>query len=255
MQIGIVINPDRPSGKSLLPEVRKWLQKKGVGLLDEPEINRADIVLAMGGDGTLLKTARLIGGLDIPILGVNLGSLGFLTEVVEGDIFSALESVLNNNYRVEERMALSIEIDENRTAALNDIVLSAEEVGRMIKLDVVVGGDYLSEMTCDGLIVSTPTGSTAYSLSAGGPIVVPTLNAVIVTPVCAHTLSMRPMVLPPESVVKVKTTKGRSSVCCDGQVKFPVDGEIKVERGEHTIKLIRLGVPFFEILRKKLSWG
>ncbi len=255
MQIGIVINPKKPSAERLLNEVSKWLDKKDIAVLKEDNIKKADIALAMGGDGTLLKTARLIGNLNIPILGVNLGSLGFLTEVPEEDVFPALERILSGKYRVEERMTLEVEINKEKTIALNDIVVSTDEAGRMLNLDVSVDGDYLSRISCDGLIISTPTGSTAYSLSSGGPIIIPTLDVIIMTPVCAHTLSMRPLVLSPDSRVEITALKGNPVVCFDGQVKVPMDDKIMVEKGGHTVKLIRLGAPFFEILRKKLGWG
>lgn len=257
MRVGLVVNPNKPSSKILVPKITSWLKEKGVTVLEEPDVSSADIVLALGGDGTFLRVARLVDPYDIPILGVNLGGLGFLTDIKEEDVFTALELVLKNDYRLEERITLSLNIMDKSLFALNDVVVSTVKVGRMINLQLSVDGKHLSEISCDGLIIATPTGSTAYSLSAGGPIVFPHLNVILVTPICAHTLSMRPLILSSKSTLTVTSISGKSMACCDGQVKLPVDTgvPVTVKTGEHTIKLIKFDMSYFEILRRKLGWN
>jgi NAD+ kinase len=257
MRVGIVVNPNKPSSKVFVPKIISWLRKRDATVLDESELPSADIVLALGGDGTFLRVARLIESYDIPILGVNLGSFGFLTDIKEEDVFTALESVLKNNYGIEERITLALNVADRSLFALNDVVISTDVVGRMIDLQISVDGNYLSEISCDGLIIATPTGSTAYSLSAGGPIVFPLLDVILITPICAHTLSMRPLVLSPKTTITLTPIRGKSTACCDGQVKLPVNNgvPITVKTGKHTIKLIKFDMPFFEILRRKLGWN
>ncbi len=257
MRFGIVANLNKPQSEILVPKVTSWLEERGETVVDESDLLSADIVLAMGGDGTFLKAARIVTVKDIPILGINLGSFGFLTDVTLEEVFSALELILKNDYKVEERITLSINIESKVLFALNDVVISTNEVGRMIGLAVSVNGQYLSEISCDGLIIATPTGSTAYSLSAGGPIVYPLSDTILITPICAHTLSMRSLILPPESTIKVTPKQGKSMACCDGQIRIPINNgiPINVRKGEHTTKLIKLDISFFAILRKKLGWN
>ncbi len=257
MRFGLVVNMNKPTSKVLVPKVTSWLKERDVTVVDETDVLSADIVLAMGGDGTFLRAARFVAERDIPILGINLGSFGFLTDITSEDVFKALRLVLENNYKIEERISLKTKIEDKVLFALNDVVVSSNEVGRMIELEVSVNDEYLSDISSDGLIISTPTGSTAYSLSAGGPIVYPLLDEIILTPICAHTLSMRPLIISSGSNIRIITTNGKSVVCCDGQVKITVNDKIPIEvnKGEHTIKLINLDVSFFEILRKKLGWS
>jgi len=257
MRVGIVVNPNKPSGKILVPKITSWLKERGVTVLDESKVLSADIILALGGDGTFLRAARLVELYDIPILGVNLGSFGFLTDIKEEDVFTALELVLKNDYKIEERITLSLNLGDRNLFALNDVVISTNEVGRMIGLQISVDGKHLSEISCDGLIIATPTGSTAYSLSAGGPIVFPLLNVMLITPICAHTLSMRPLILPSKSMITLIPIQGKPTICCDGQVKLSVNNgtPITIKAGEHTTKLIKFDMSFFEILQRKLGWN
>lgn len=257
MRFVIIANPDKPKAKIIVPQIIAWLDERGIEILDESEAQSADIVLALGGDGTFLKAARIVAKHDIPILGINLGSFGFLTDIPSEGVFSALKNVLQKRYKIEERIALSVNFEDVELFALNDVVVSTNEIGRMINLRVSVNEEYLSDISSDGLIISTPTGSTAYSLSAGGPIVYPLLEAIILTPICAHTLSMRPLILSSESRITIKPTEGKSIVCCDGQVKITVkEGtELKVNKAEHKVKLIKLKISFYEILRRKLGWN
>ncbi len=257
MRFALIANPKKPISKSMIAQVSSWLKERGITVLDEKDALSADIVLAMGGDGTFLKAARIVANRGIPILGINLGSFGFLTDITSDGVFSALEHVLRSEYKIEERITLTVMIADEKLFALNDVVISTDEVGRMIGLIVSVNDDYLSDISSDGLITSSPTGSTAYSLSSGGPIVYPLLDAIILTPICAHTLSMRPLILPSDSKITIVPTDGNSIVCCDGQIKLPVKNDIPLEikKGENNVRLIKIGTSFFDILRRKLGWN
>jgi len=237
--------------------------KAGARLGDPAQI---DALLTLGGDGTLLRGARYLHGRDIPILGVNLGRLGFLTSCQSEDFASALEHLSGGEYVAQPRMALSARaIDTSGNVrdtwrALNDIVLHKGGFARVVRLNIAVDGDSIGTYAADGVVISTPTGSTGYSLSAGGPVVVPTVESIVITPVSAHTLAVRPLVLPPDSEVTIETTETVTEllVTVDGQVGSSfVEGEqLKVRRSEFPVRIIRFpGATFFERLRMKLGWG
>jgi len=232
----------------------------------ESAARAARIVVSLGGDGTLLASARAVGSAETPILGVNLGSLGFLTETRREEVSRVLELALDGKARVQERRALEVLMDgvdaDGKQVALNDIVLSKSSLARLFSLSVFVDGEWMSDYRADGLIISSPTGSTAYNLAAGGPLVVPGVDALIVNPICPHSLSQRPLILPGESEVAVSITQGQRpsnvQVTLDGQVGFPIeDGErVTVRRARHVVRLVRPpGRSFFNILRDKLGWG
>ncbi|MFT5513902.1 MAG: NAD+ kinase [Rhodothermales bacterium] len=227
-----------------------------------PLTSACDIILSFGGDGTLLNTAHEIGDVGTPILGVNHGRLGFLASLEEAQLETAVEALQDGNYRVEKRMVLEASAegcDLPHTWALNEFVIQRSGDASLLAIGVSVDGTPLNTYWADGLIMATPTGSTAYNLAVGGPIVVPASQAIVMTPIAAHTLTVRPLVLPSSVTIEatiedggpfVFTADGRGTVIEDGSV------HIKVRRAEHTVNLIRLpGSDFFQTLRTKLMWG
>jgi len=236
----------------------------GVAAEDIP--SRADMVVVLGGDGTLISTARTIGERDIPILGVNLGSLGFLTEIALDELYPALEKCLHGDYRVSERIMLRAVVvrDGRETAShlvLNDVVVNKGALARIVDLKTRVNSFHLTTFKADGLIISTPTGSTGYSLSAGGPIINPSMNCIVITPICPHTLTNRPLVIGDNSVVEVTVNSLDDEdiyLTLDGQVGLELkSGDmIRVCRASHTAKLVMSKErDYFAVLRTKLKWG
>jgi NAD+ kinase len=281
MRLAILVNPRKQRVREVLSDVISALVSRGVQVtvaaeqeadLVSPDVPRApegelwqhgDVLVALGGDGTLLRAARVVGEHEIPILGVNLGSLGFLTEATETEMIPALERVLGRRYTLEKRMMLEarIEGDDRPFRALNDIVISSRSSLRMVEVTLRVNQDYVATYWTDGMILSTPTGSTAYSLAAGGPIVCPSVEVIVASPICPHTLAMRPLILPATSVVEVKVRCKRGEdivLVSDGQVSEVVPSEttVAVRKSKVYVHLVRSGRrSFFEILRTKLKWG
>jgi NAD+ kinase len=225
-----------------------------------------DALLTLGGDGTLLRGARLIASHQVPILGVNMGRLGFLTCCAPDQIVGALDSLARKDYIAEPRITLAATIDGpegdvlHSWIALNDVVVHKGGVARIASLKVRVNGQAVATYAADGIVISTPTGSTAYSLSAGGPVVFPTLESILITPVSPHTLAIRPLLLPAESEITVQRDDGPNElmVTVDGQVasNFGRDETLRVHRASRPILIIRFpGTNFFGTLRKKLGWG
>lgn len=278
---GICLKPGQEDVADLARELEKWLVDRGVEVLLDPEAGRSassrgvprgelagrvDLLVVLGGDGTLLAVARAVGARDVPLLGVNLGTLGFLTETARDDLFPALESVLAGRFAIEERMRIEVSVDRGRERldqyiALNDAVISNTALSRLVHLETRAEGGPVTIYHADGLIVSTPTGSTAYSLSAGGPLVLPALEAILLTPICAHTLTQRPLVLPATLVIEVRvqdTRGGQVHLTVDGQVGLDLEeGDcVTVRRSAHPTRLL---VPpernRFGVLRAKLRWG
>jgi|WetSurMetagenome_2_1015567.scaffolds.fasta_scaffold10683_3 NAD+ kinase len=221
-----------------------------------------DIVISIGGDGTILRIARLVSGHATPILGINLGKLGFLAEVSLDDLDDCITEILNGNYTIEERMMLHAHMNHSKEClyALNDIVLSQTDSSRMFNVQTFVNGEFLSKFTCDGTIVATPTGSTAYMLSNGGPIVTPANHSLLINPICPHSLSARTVVVPEESTItlKVQTAHGKMRITADGQsqifARLPL--EVTIERSSLVTKLVkRVNTSYYEVLRRKLHWG
>src|SRR5437879_5980842 len=201
-RVVVVTKPKQPQVARVAAELVQWFKGKKIAASIEPEAaTKADLALVVGGDGTLLAAARLLGDRQIPILAINHGGLGFLTEVTLEEMYPAIERVLAGQFITEHRMMMDVEFSRAdkrvaRDRALNDIVINKGTLSRMIELESRVDGQYVSKFRADGLIVATPTGSTAYNLSAGGPIIFPTMSAMIITPICSHTLTNRPIVLP-----------------------------------------------------------
>jgi NAD+ kinase len=224
----------------------------------------ADALVVLGGDGTLLAASHLVER-SIPVLGVNFGSLGFLTEITLPELYPTLESVLAGKYRYEERRMLRARVERAGAQqlegdVLNDVVVTKADLARIIELDVSVDGSFVSAFRADGLIVSSPTGSTAYNLAAGGPILHPQLDAVVLTPICPHMLTNRPLVVSDRAAVEVRlraAREGEVHVTLDGQRGLPLTGGdvVTVTRSPRTIRLVKPARDFFEVLRTKLKWG
>ncbi|MGD2136778.1 MAG: NAD(+) kinase [Gammaproteobacteria bacterium] len=236
-----------------------------------PAVDRAtlaeqcDLAIVVGGDGTLLNAARWLAESEISVLGVNLGRLGFLVDVLPEDMEPLLEEILTGNYLVEERALLHAAVSRDgevmsENTALNDVIVHKKDIARLIELDTWIDGNFLSANRADGLIAATPTGSTAYALSGGGPILHPGLQALTLVPICPHTLSNRPIVIPDRSVIEIRVHEGRleAQLSCDGQVGQvlrPGD-RITLRRHDSTLRLLHPpGHDFFSILRKKLRWS
>ncbi len=304
-RVGIIANPARPVIAGLIPELvrlvtsRSGKPKLASGLAaaaGEKEAHRAcvivdsddrtvedvDWVIAIGGDGTLLKTARLVGASGTPILGVNSGKLGFMMQTTPGDLADALERVFDGRYTLDKRLVLQGRIangasEEAATAstgeasgaghvvagtfsALNDIVIDKGAICRVIELGIYINEEYVNDVMADGLIVSTPTGSTAYSLAAGGPILAPDMEAMVMSPICPHTLSNRAMVLAARDRIRIEVRADHPDLLLtvDGQENVVIQPGSTVElyRADHTIHLIRFtDRSFYDVLRTKLKWG
>jgi NAD+ kinase len=226
---------------------------------------QADLIIALGGDGTLLNIAPLVERPDVPILGVNLGGLGFITEVAVDELEGVLAKTLEGDYEVEKRMTLEVRIKSKKSKprrfrVLNDAVIAKGARSRIIDLETHVGDDYLCTYRADGLIISTPTGSTAYSLASGGPILEPTLGAIVVTPICPHTLTNRPIVVPSDAPIHVTLRSFGDTVILipDGQKGTRLNNGDEVEARDYGLPVSLIKLPsrsYYEILREKLKWG
>jgi NAD+ kinase len=279
--IGILIKPGFLHAKTHLQELVPWLKSRGVAPLLDPTSAEllgepvsypkremaaiADLLVVLGGDGTMLAAARLVEGRPTPILGVNMGGLGFLTEVTPDGIYKALESIFAGAYTVEERLMLRARISRHGqqvggATVLNDVVVSKGTLTRMVQMEIQINSQFVTGLRGDGLIISTPTGSTAYSLSSGGPILNPSVHAVILTPICPHTLTNRPIVIPQDASVEVSIVSREEGAMAtfDGQVGISLRHEdiIEVSASDHYAKLVRFPErTFYEVLRQKLKWG
>lgn len=278
--VGLVVKRERPEAIAIARTLTRFLRTRNKTPVADSETakkigsnpverhhlaDHADLIVVLGGDGTLLGVARMVASEGIPILGVNLGGLGFLTEVTSGEAQAALGRVLAGDYEVDRRMMLEAIVDrasEERPQtfqAFNDVVVGKSPLGRMLDLEVFADKTPFCTYRADGLIIATPTGSTAYALSAGGPIVYPTLNAIVLAPICPHTLSNRPVVLPDsfEIEIHVKAPDHDTTFTVDGQESSQLgpSDTIKIHRGRHAVSLIRSAHPYFEIWRDKLHWG
>jgi NAD+ kinase len=280
-RIGMILKRADPRVQGVVADVIPWLVSRGLEVfLDQAPIlpqpvslnivpqgelaSKVDVVTVFGGDGTLLYAARILAESGVPILGINLGSLGFLTEVKPEEIHSALENLLSGEYQLQERMLLDVEISKKsqpviRYLALNDAVINKGTLARIIDLEVSINSQLVTVTRSDGLIISTPTGSTGYSLSAGGPILYPTLAAFIITPICPHTLTNRPVVVSDGAVVGVCLRHGADvMLTVDGQIGMPLqEGDcLRVRKAAPVIRLVQTKEsPFFRLLREKLKWG
>lgn len=243
-------------------ELASTLDVKGCPVKDIPV--RSDVIIVFGGDGTLLSVARLVGSRLVPILGVNLGGLGFITELGRDELCENIDMVFSEECCFEQRIMLLADVYRGRKKiaqhnALNDVVLNKSALSRMFELDLDIDGQYVSSFRADGLVISTPTGSTAHSLSAGGPILYPTLETFLITPICPHTLTSRPIVLPDTLHIEISIKSGDDVyLTMDGQVGVPLEtnDRIKIKKADYKTKFLTLhDRDYFKILRTKLKWG
>lgn len=280
LTVGIIVNPEKPKAHDVASQLLHLLEEKKVKVYIEPEVaerfNRLEIqltkeqfphhvqmIFVLGGDGTLLGIARQFAPYDIPILGINVGYLGFLSEAEPEDLSSAVDRLLDGDYYIEERLMLEAEMIRDGKVlkhgiALNDVGIAKGSFSRMIDSSVYMDGMFVGKYSGDGVIISTPTGSTAYSLSCGGPIVSPDIQTILLTPICPHTLTSRPMVLPAESILEVKVFAHHTEmgVTIDGQLGYELQsGDIvRIQRSKHRTQLIKWKErSFFEVVRKKLQ--
>ncbi len=279
--VGIMAKPNVAEAHQIVPRLLAWLEERGIEVrIDEetaaytanrPALPResvpegCDLIVVLGGDGTLLSAARAIGEREIPLFAANLGGLGFLTAITIDELFPELERAFRNEHRIGKRKLLEAEVVRNRTVvaryhALNDVVIAKPALARMIDLDAWVDNQFVCAYKVDGLIVCTPTGSTAYSLSAGGPIIFPRVPAICLTPICPHMLTNRPVIVPETSVVQVLCGNKHEAayLTIDGQVGEPLREEDRVvcRSSRNALHLIRPPrMMFFDVLRQKLKWG
>ncbi len=279
--VGLISKPGIPHASTIVSDLVAWWKKRGVetrldhesarylgghGGLDREQVPQdTQLVIVLGGNGTLLAAARAVAGREIPILPVNLGGLGFLTAVTLDQLYPELECALSGEQRIVPRRMLHGEVVRDGKTfasyeALNDIVIGKTQIARMIDLETYVDGQYVSTFKADGLIVATPTGSTAYSLSAGGPILFPAVAALCITPVCPHMLTNRPVLVPDTSVIEIvcKAPRKEAYLTVDGQVGEPLieNDRVVCRSSQHQVHLIRPPkMFFFDVLRQKLKWG
>jgi NAD+ kinase len=295
-RIGIIAKKNKPEAVTIARSLVEWLQPKKIEVYIEEEMGRllftsgpslraglplsdsyvnsvgrsdipdhVEMIIVLGGDGTLLSVARLVGDHEVPILGVNLGGLGFLTEITLEELYRVLERVIQGDFITDERVVLNAAVIRRgermaEFTVLNDAVIDKGALSRIIDLETTINGQYLTTFKSDGLIISTPTGSTAYNLSAGGPIVYPSLHCIIVTPICPHTLTNRPIVIPDDVKIRsiLQTKQQEVILTLDGQQGFSLEFEdvVEVRKAEGRILLIKSPYRhYFEVLREKLKWG
>jgi NAD+ kinase len=286
-RIGVVVKPHQPDALQTLCRLTAWLHQRHITLIGGQTLDReriehetgctveavpdnelaksADLIVVLGGDGTMIATARMISDSEVPVIGVNYGGLGYLAEFRIEELFAALEAILGGDYKLERRLMLAVElrrgeeiVTQNRV--LNDVVVNKSALARIIEIEAYLNGQFVNSFRADGLIVATPTGSTAYNLSAGGPVIYPSMNAVVITPICPFTLSNRPIVVPDDSVIEVRlmTKNEEVALTLDGQVGFPLQAgdRIVIRKSETTFNLVQpMNRNYFDLLRDKLKWG
>jgi len=278
--VGIIANVKKELTKGVVEEIITWAGENGFDFLICEELiplvghkeksharaelgKRSDVLISLGGDGTMLASARAVGEHQTPILGINLGGVGFLTEINCNDLTNTLNRLKRGDYFIEKRMVLQTEVDGTKKLdqyALNDVVLDKGEVARLFLMHLYLQDEFICSYSADGLIVSTPTGSTAYCLAAGGPIINPRLNAIIVSPICPHTLASRPIVFSESETLKVvvELSSRHAVLTIDGQVAFNLrsGSSVSIRKAEHSVNLIKFrDRSFYDILRTKLHWG
>ncbi|HYJ45549.1 MAG TPA: NAD(+)/NADH kinase [Pyrinomonadaceae bacterium] len=286
-RVGVAVKPQQPEALKTICRLIEWLDGRGIRLVGTPNLDReriegetgcvlvvveperlaatVDLIVVLGGDGTMIATSRMMGDFDVPVLGINYGTLGYLAEFRVEEMFSALESILEGDYRVDTRVRLSVDLVQGEEIlmhhrVLNDVVINKSALARIIELEAHMDGQLISAFRADGLIISTPTGSTAYNLSAGGPVVYPSMNALIITPICPFTLSDRPIVVPDDALVELRLRTQHEDVVLtlDGQIGRPILPEHRVVIRK-SLTPFRIVQPknrnYFEVLREKLRWG
>lgn len=277
--VGIVVKPDFGEAWATASELSEWFAKRGIESFTEknnhdseieivtPEIfkEKADLIVVLGGDGTMISTARLTGSREIPVLGINYGSLGYLTDFRIEEMTDALEEILQGNFEIDRRVMLDVAHQRNDETletgrVLNDVVINRAVLAKIIEVEITLNDLYVNSFRADGMIVATPTGSTAYSLSAGGPIVYPSMNAVLLTPVCPFTLTNRPIVVPDTAQIKLQLKNKSEGVMLtlDGQVgyRMQTDDSVIIRKSAASFNMIQPpNRNYFDVLRNKLKWG
>ena len=286
-RIGVIVKPHQPDALETLCRLTTWLSERGIAFVGPPDIEReriehktgcsvevvseeelprrVDLMLVLGGDGTMIATGRMLGDTQVPVIGVNYGGLGYLAEFPIEELFPALEGILAGQYKVQQRLMLSVELWRGeelvtRNRVLNDVVVNKSALARIVEIEAYLNEQFVNLFRADGLIVATPTGSTAYNLSAGGPIIFPSMNAMVITPICPFTLSNRPIVVPDDSVIEVRliTEKEEVALTLDGQVGFSLQAHdrVVIRKSETAFNLVQPpNRNYFEVLRNKLKWG
>jgi NAD+ kinase len=278
--VGVVAKPHYPGLEDLMRDIVDWMKKQNSRLLspeDSPTLagvqmvskeeflKEVEMIMVLGGDGTFLGAGRLSLQRNIPLLGVNLGRLGFLTEIAVQELFPVLDRIREGHILLESRDVLQVRVKRDSEIlfedhVINDAVISKTSIARLLEIETRVNGNFLALFKADGLIISTPTGSTAYSLAAGGPIVFPTMDAIIMTPICPHSLNQRPLVIPDTTTVSVhvQTSPTNSSVTLDGKIarELEKDEYIEIGRSPFTVNIIKSPfMSYFDILKSKLRWA
>jgi NAD+ kinase len=282
--VGIIVKPNHAEALKTACELSDWLEQRGISVVGNPRIQtqnleacdidtvsedrigiESDLMVVLGGDGTMISTARLVGDSDVLVLGVNYGSLGYLTDFRIEEMFPALEAIFRGEYEVDRRVMLHAEHwrGEEMLATgrvLNDVVINKAALARIIEIEVSLNGLFVNSFRADGLIVSTPTGSTAYNLSAGGPIIYPSMNAVVLTPICPFTLTNRPIVIPDDAVIELELRQENEGVVLtlDGQIGYTMraDDHVRITKSPTTFNLVQPpNRNYFDVLRNKLKWG
>jgi NAD+ kinase len=286
-RVGVVVKPHQPDALKTICSLVEWLDKHSIKLIGTRDVEKeriehetgcsietaaseelarqVDLIIVLGGDGTMIATARMVGDTEVPVLGINYGSLGYLAEFRMEEMFPALSSILEGSYKIDSRVMLAAELFRageriSHTSVLNDVVINKSALARIIEIEASLNGQFVNSFRADGLIVSTPTGSTAYNLSAGGPVIYPSMNAVVITPICPFTLSNRPIVVPDDAVIELclKTPKEEVALTLDGQVGVPLEVEdrIVIKKSRTAFNLVQpMNRNYFDVLRDKLRWG
>jgi NAD+ kinase len=278
--IGIIANVKKPQTKQVVEDIVRWAKQNDVDFFLDEELSDlvdyrerlsprhklwelCEMIVSLGGDGTMLSSARAVGEHQIPILGINLGGLGFLTEITSNDLDKTLNRLKQKDFLIEKRMVLEAEVENFKKLdqyALNDVVIDKGEVARLFQMNLYANDEFICSYSADGLIISTPTGSTAYCLAAGGPIINPKTNVIIVSPICPHTFASRPIIFSDNEELKVvvELAQREAVLTIDGQVAFALKSgsSVLVRKAKHSVNLIKFKErSFYDILRRKLHWG
>ncbi len=286
-RVGVLVKPHQPEALKTICRLAEWCERRGIALVGGPLLDRqsveaetgcriesreheelvkeVDLIVVLGGDGTMIATARTIGDREVPVLGINYGTFGYLAEFRQEEMEAALEAVLEGAYKIDRRLMLAASVYRRgelliHNRVLNDVVISKSALARIIEIETLIDGKFVNCFRADGLIISTPTGSTAYNLSAGGPVIYPSMSAVVITPICPHTLSNRPLVVPDdvEFELILKTAREEVALTLDGQVGVPLEAEdrVVVRKSRAAFNLVQPDTRnYFEVLRNKLKWG
>lgn len=269
-KVGIIFNPEKRRAKEELLKLTSFLEELNCKVIpissSNQNVKNLDFALTLGGDGTMLKASRMLSIHKIPVLGINLGALGFMAETDPKEVYSLLPSIVDENYKIQKRMMLDITIKSNKKKikhlALNDMIIHSGTKARVITITAKVNEEFIGDYIGDGLIISSPTGSTAYSLAANGPIVHPNLSLFILTPICPHTLTQRPLIMSSKYPINLslnpRNKQSESMVSIDGQINYPlkINDEIEIKEAKNPLRLIvNPNSKYLKVLRTKLKWG